>query len=207
MMPKKDGFEVSRILKNDERTSPIPVILLTAKTELQDKLEGLNLGADDYITKPFDVNELIARTRNLIESRKKLREKFAVKMAIKPKEITAQSVDDRFLQKILAIAEENISNGQFSIEKFSKEVGMSVAQLYRKLHTLAGYTPNDFMRHMRLQRAADLFRQHAGSVANVAYSVGFNNLSYFAKCFKEKFGSSPSEYSKTGELDDPKKVS
>jgi signal transduction histidine kinase/DNA-binding response OmpR family regulator len=194
MMPKRDGIEVCRAIKNDERTSHIPVILLTAKTDLQDKLDGLNTGADDYIPKPFDVNELVIRTRNLIETRKKLREKFTGKIAIKPKEISVQSVDDRFLQKVISIAEENIGNSQFSVEKFSMEAGMSVAQLYRKLNALTGYTPNDFIRHMRLQRAADLFQQKVGNVADVAYQVGFNNLSYFAKCFKEKFGMSPSQF-------------
>jgi signal transduction histidine kinase/AraC-like DNA-binding protein/AmiR/NasT family two-component response regulator len=195
MMPKRDGLEVCREIKSDERTSHIPVILLTAKTDMQDKLEGLNTGADDYIPKPFDITELIVRSRNLIDNRKKLREKFATKMELKPKEITIQSLDDRFLQKVLSIAEEHINDSLFGVEQFSKEAGMSVAQLYRKLNALTGYTPNDFMRHMRLQRAADLFRQKAGHVADVAYQVGFNNLSYFAKCFKEKFGVSPSQFS------------
>jgi signal transduction histidine kinase/CheY-like chemotaxis protein len=197
MMPRKDGFEVSRVLKNDERTSHIPIILLTAKSELENKLEGLNLGADDYVTKPFDVNELVARSRNLIEIRKKLREKTVNRIALKPKDIQVQSMDDRFLQKIMSIVEEHINDSQFGVERFARESGMSVAQLYRKVNALTGYTPMDFLRHMRLQRAADLFNQKAGNVADVAYQVGFNNLSYFAKCFREKYGATPSEYMKS----------
>ena len=196
MMPKMDGIQVSKQIKSDERTSHIPVILLTAKADSETKIQGLELGADDYISKPFEMKELLARVRNLIESRKKLQQKFADHVTLLPKKISVTSVDDRFLQKIMSIVENNISNTTFGVEPFAIEVGMSGAQLYRKLRALTGFSPNDFIRHMRLQRASDLLQQKAGNVAEVAYQVGFNNLSYFSKCFKEKFGQTPSEYSK-----------
>jgi DNA-binding response OmpR family regulator len=197
MMPKADGIELCRKLKTDEKTSHIPIIILTSKSKTDSRLEGLSTGADDYIQKPFDINELLARVMNLIENRKKLREKFSSQILLKPKDILVQSGDDKFLNKVLASAEDHISDVQFSVDGFAREVGMSTAQLYRKLNAVTGYTPNDFMRHMRLQRAADLMDRKAGNVAEVAYQVGFNNLSYFAKCFRDKFGKSPSEYLKS----------
>jgi signal transduction histidine kinase/CheY-like chemotaxis protein len=196
MMPKVAGMELCKCLKTDEKTSHIPIIILTARADMESKLNGLNIGADDYISKPFDMHELEIRAHNLIESRKLLREKFASKMELKPKEITVQSSDDRFIQRILSIMETHIGDTSFGVDVFSHEAGMSNAQLYRKISALTGYTPNDFIRHMRLQRAADLFKQKAGNVAEIAYQVGFNNLSYFAKVFKEKFGVTPNEFLK-----------
>jgi AraC-like DNA-binding protein len=115
---------------------------------------------------------------------------------LKPAPLDVQSADDRFLQKILTIVESHISDASFGVDPFSRDAGMSSAQLYRKLTSLTGYTPNDFIRHIRLQRAADLLDRKVGNVAEVAYQVGFNNLSYFAKCFKTKFKVSPSEFSR-----------
>jgi signal transduction histidine kinase/DNA-binding response OmpR family regulator len=196
MMPHVDGLQVCKKLKADERTSHVPIILLTAKTDIESKLEGLNTGADDYIPKPFDMDELKLRVRNLIELRKKLQVKYANQVILKPKELQVQSTDERFLQKVLAIAENHMSNTNFGVDMFAQEAGMSTAQLYRKINALTGQTPNDFIRNMRLQRAADLLDKKAGNVAEVAYQVGFNNLSYFAKCFREKFGETPSDYQK-----------
>ena len=184
-------------LKNDEKTCHIPIIMLTAKADIESKLHGLDTGADDYISKPFDIDELKLRVRNLIQNRKKLQEKYAHQILLKPRELEVQSTDDKFLQKILTIAEEHIGDTSFGVDPFAREAGMSTAQLYRKLTALTGYTPNDFIRHMRLQRAADLLNRKAGNIAEVAYQVGFNNLSYFAKCFKEKFDKSPSDYQKS----------
>ncbi len=196
MMPHADGLQVCKKLKADERTSHVPIILLTAKTDIESKLEGLNTGADDYIPKPFDMDELKLRVRNLIELRKKLQEKYANQIVLKPKDLQVQSTDERFLQRILAITENHIGNTNFGVDMFAQEAGMSTAQLYRKINALTGQTPNDFIRHMRLQRAADLIDKKVGNVAEVAYQVGFNNLSYFAKCFREKFGETPSDYQK-----------
>ncbi len=197
MMPKVDGLQVVKQLKQDERTSHIPIILLTAKADQQTKLAGLETGADDYIAKPFDLAELQVRVTNLIENRKKLQQKFAGRLTIKPSEIEVQSVDDRFIQKVIQAIEAHIDDSSFGIEVLAHEVGMSTAQLYRKIKGLTNYKPVDLIRHIRLERAASLLKQQAGNVAEIAYQVGFNNLSYFAKCFKEKFGVTPSEFLKT----------
>lgn len=194
VMPRANGIELCRKLKADDRTSHIPIIILTSKGKSDSRLEGLSTGADDYIQKPFDMKELLARVRNLIENRKRLREKFSSQILLRPKDTAVQSVDEKFLSRVLASVEDHIGDVQFSVDEFAREVGMSTAQLYRKLNALTGYTPNDFIRHMRLQRAADLMNGKAGNVAEVAYQAGFNNLSYFAKCFRDKFGKSPSEY-------------
>lgn len=207
MMPRMDGVQLSQQLKNDERTSHIPIILLTAKADSETKIKGLELGADDYISKPFDMKELMVRVRNLIEGRKKLREKYsshiehAKKRADLPvTKVSAVSMDERFLQKVMGIVEQNIPNADFGVDAFAREIGMSTTQLYRKLTALTGYSPNDFVRNIRLQRAADLLRQHAGNVSEIAYDTGFNNLSYFAKCFREKFGVTPSEFSERSSM-------
>jgi signal transduction histidine kinase/ligand-binding sensor domain-containing protein/DNA-binding response OmpR family regulator len=197
MMPKRDGLQLCEILKNDQRTSHIPVILLTAKADIETKLQGLKTGADEYIAKPFVMDELLARIQNLLENRKRLRAKYTTKLALRPAEVKVESLDERFLRNIMEVVEVHFSDSSFGVEQFTKETGMSQAQLYRKLHALTGFTPNEFVRHMRLERAADLFKQKAGNVADVAYQVGFNNLSYFAKCFKEKFGVSPSQFLST----------
>ena len=196
MMPNADGITVCKKLKMDEKSSHIPIILLTAKADIESKLEGLDSRADDYISKPFDMDELKIRVKNLIDNRKKLQEKYAHQVMLKPRSLQVQSSDERFLQKILTIVENHIADTSFGVDLFAREVGMSTAQLYRKVNALTAQTPNDFIRNMRLQRAADLIHQRVGNVADVAYQVGFNNLSYFAKCFKEKFGETPSNYQK-----------
>jgi len=194
MMPKMDGFELCKKLKTDERTSHIPVILLTAKASGQDKIEGLEIGADDYLMKPFDAEELKARIKNLIEQRRKLRERFHREIGIKPKDIATTSMDQQFLQKVINIVEKHISDPDLSIEDFSKEVGMSRIHLNRKLKALTDKTTSDFISTLRLKRAAILLQQKSTTVSEVAFDVGFNNLSYFARKFREQFGILPSEY-------------
>ena len=196
MMPEMDGLELCGKLKTDERISHIPVIMLTAKAEVEDKIEGLETGADDYITKPFNNKELIIRSKNLIEQRKKLREKYASQISIETKEAAVQSVDDKFLQHARVVIEKNISDCNFDVNSFCPEMGMSRMQLFRKLKALLNQTPGELIRNLRLQRAAQLLKQHFGNVAEITYEVGFNNLSYFAKCFKDKYGLLPSEYQK-----------
>jgi DNA-binding response OmpR family regulator len=201
MLPKLDGMEVCRALKGEEKTSHIPVVMLTARSEIKSRIEGLESGADDYIAKPFDFGELNARVENLLETRKRLREKFSKQLSVSPRPIETLSLDDQFLQKAIGIVEDNISNPSFSVDAFAKEAAMSSAQLYRKVTALTEFTPNDLIRHMRLQRAADLLRRRAGNVADVAYQSGFTSLSYFSKCFREKFGIVPSEYMKSTVLE------
>jgi DNA-binding response OmpR family regulator len=196
MMPKMDGMELSRKLKTDERTSHIPIILLTAKAAMEDKLEGLETGADDFLTKPFDQKELLVRIRNLIQQRRKLKELFIRELDITG-QITSKdilSMDRQFLQKAKNIVEENMSDFDFNIENFAEKMCLSRVQLHRKLKALINQSASEFLRIIRLNHAAGLIRSKSGNITQITFEVGFNNLSYFSKCFKEQFGMLPSEY-------------
>jgi len=198
MMPRMDGYELSRKLKSDERCSHIPVILLTAKAAKEDKIEGLETGADDFLTKPFDPAELQVRIRNLIEQRKSLREHFLREIKLSPhtdrEEIS--SMDEQFLRKAVNEVGKNITDAEFSVEQFGKNLGMSRMQLHRKITALTGQAAGEFIRNLRLHRAAELIRNKAGNIAEIAYDTGFSSPSYFTDCFKKYFGKSPSEYQK-----------
>ncbi|MGA9119059.1 MAG: hybrid sensor histidine kinase/response regulator transcription factor, partial [Bacteroidota bacterium] len=165
MMPKKDGYEVCRTLKLDEKTSHIPIILLTAKAASENKIEGLEIGADDYLIKPFEPKELLARVKNLIELRRKLRERFKASVPLKPGEIAVTSMDDTFLKKVIAAVEQHIGDEQFDINALGALVGMSRRQLHRKLTALTNQGPGEFIRHIRLHRAMDLLQKGAGTVS------------------------------------------
>lgn len=193
MMPKVDGIELVRQIKSDERTSHIPVILLTARADPGTKLAGIETGADDFLAKPFEMIEIKARIQNLIEGRKRLREKFMAALVIRPNEMKVKSLEDHFLQKVLTSIDSHIADDLFGVSELAEDAAMSTIQLYRKLKVLTGKTPNDLIKNMRLDRARSLLEQHAGNVSEVAVQVGFRNMSYFAKCFKEKFGVNPSE--------------
>ncbi len=193
MMPNKDGYEVCKAIKTDERTCHIPVILLTALAEQDQKLSGLEHGADDYLAKPFDVKELKVRVRNLIENRKKVRESFMRTTELRPGSIHVSSLDDTFLQKAIGVVEKHMSEAEFDVEQFARDMFLSRRQLNRKLTAITNLPATDFVRHVRLQRAKDLLEQNAGTVAEIADSVGFANHSYFAKTFQEKFGLLPSQ--------------
>jgi len=197
MMPEMDGVELCKRLKTDERTSHIPVIMLTAKASIEDRLEGLETGADAYVTKPFHIKELRLRVSKLIEQRNKLRERFSREITLEPKDIAVTSTDERFLQKAMACVEEHMGDSDFDVGQFQDEMSMSRMQLFRKLKALTNHTPSEFIRNLRLKRAARLIEKDFGNVAEVCYEVGFNNLSYFAKCFKDLFKVLPSEYGKT----------
>jgi DNA-binding response OmpR family regulator len=197
MMPKMDGYELCRRLKTDERTSHIPVILLTARAGGENKVEGLETGADDYIIKPFDARELQVRVKNLIEQRRKLRERFRKEITLQPKDIAITSMDEQFLKKAMEVIEQNLSDPEFSTEVFAKGVAMSRMQLNRKLRALTDQSTHEFIRTYRLKRAAQLLQHRAGTVSEICYDVGFNSLSHFAKVFREQFGQSPSEYAES----------
>jgi signal transduction histidine kinase/ligand-binding sensor domain-containing protein/DNA-binding response OmpR family regulator len=196
MMPEMDGFELCQKVKSDERISHIPIILLTAKADLDSKLEGLEFGADDYVSKPFEVKELQIRSKNLIEQRRKLREKFSALIDLKPEDIAATSMDEQLLNRLLAIFEEHIEEPDFSVEQLSREIGMSRSHLNRKIQALTNVSTSEFIRTLRLQRAARLLSHASGTVSEIAYKVGFNNLSYFSKAFRKQFGRLPSEITK-----------
>ncbi|MEJ2613664.1 MAG: ATP-binding protein [Ignavibacteriaceae bacterium] len=193
-MPEMDGIELCEKIKADERTNHIPVILLTARSTLENKMEGLETGADDYITKPFKVQELRVRVNNLIEQRKKLREQFRKEFLLEPKDIKVASADEKFLNRILEILEQNYANENFTSDEFSKKAGLSRMQLHRKLHALTDQSSSEFIRNFRLKRALKLLSAKKGNISEIAFEVGFSNPSYFTECFKGLFGFSPSEY-------------
>jgi len=199
MMPRKDGFEVCRVLKTDRRTSHIPIILLTAKAGMESKIEGLETGADDYLVKPFDATELLVRVKNLIEQRRRLREKFRHEVMIRPSDVAATSLDETFLLRVKETVEKNIRNEHYSVDQLADEVGLSYTQLHRKLRALTNMSTGQFVRWFRLQRAMKLLKKNAGTVGEIAYSVGFGSPAYFTKCFKEEFGFLPSEAARRDE--------
>jgi len=196
MMPGIDGYEVCKQLKTDEITSHIPVILLTAKASLDSKIEGLETGADDYITKPFSEEELKLRIKNLIATREKLREKFAGQLNLNPTELSVTSADEKFLNRVKEVVEKNLPNPDFNVEDFSGKVGMSRMTLHRKLKAVTGLSAKELIQEMRLRRAAQLLEKNIGTIAEVAYEVGFKEPSYFTKCFQKRFNVLPSEYVK-----------
>jgi signal transduction histidine kinase/ligand-binding sensor domain-containing protein/DNA-binding NarL/FixJ family response regulator len=198
MMPGMDGYELCRKLKNDLITCHIPVILLTSKVTMEDKLEGLDCGADDFVTKPFQPSELRARINNLVRQRQLLREKYRKEfehVRLTP-ENSMSAIEKSFMEKVRKVVGENIGNPDFDIKDFSRKMNMSRVQLHRKLHALFNLSASEFIRIYRLNAAASLLEAKAGNVAQVAYEVGFNNLSYFSKCFHKQFGVKPSEYPK-----------
>ncbi|MCB9503828.1 MAG: response regulator [Deferribacteres bacterium] len=193
MMPEKDGYELCYILKNDEKTGHIPIILLTAKASDESKIAGLETGADDYVVKPFNEKELQTRVKNLIEQRRKLRERFSRNITLQPKEIAITTADERFIERLMKVVEENISDEHFSVEELAQNVGLGRVQLHRKLRALTNQAPSDFIRSMRLKKAAQLLAKNDGNIAEIAYKVGFNNPSYFAECFRKQFDILPSQ--------------
>ena len=194
MMPKMDGNEFTRRIKNDERTSHIPVILLTAKSEQQSRLEGLETGADDYLTKPFDTKELLIRINNLIAIRQNLQKKFSGGRIIPRKDEKKLSrIDEKFLNKVFEISEKHLPEEEFSIEEFSNEAGMSRSQLHRKIKALTGKSPSLYLRSVRLTKAKKMIEEKAGNISEIAYTVGFSSPIYFSRCFKDEFGYPPSD--------------
>ncbi len=194
MMPRMDGLEFCRRVKTDEKTSHIPVILLTARATQESRIEGLETGADAYLTKPFDSKELTVRIEKTIEQRQKLREKFSRQVTIGPAEVSVTSMDEQFLTNAIRIVEEHMSDAEFDVENFGAEIGLSRVQLYRKLKALTNLSVTEFVRNIRLKRAAQLIDQNSGTIAEITYKVGFTDASYFAKRFKETFGLTPTEY-------------
>ncbi len=197
MMPVIDGFELCQQLKSNPNTSHIPIILLTARMSEQKKLEGFETGADDYITKPFSFEMLESRMSNLIEQRERIRNSFQKHFKIEPGEIGITSLDEKLIEKALKLVEDNMANPDFSVEKLSRELGMSRVHLYKKLTALTGKTPIEFIRIMRLKRAAQLLGKSQLTVSEIAYEVGFNDPRYFSRYFKTEFGVLPSQYGNT----------
>ncbi|NIM14951.1 MAG: response regulator [Candidatus Aminicenantes bacterium] len=194
MMPKKDGYELCRNLKNDIEICHIPVILLTAKASEEDVLQGLETGADDYITKPFNTMLLMARIKNLIDLRRQLQLKLNREMTRQPVEISVSPMDNEFIKDLQEVIEKNLGDPDFNVEELCKKLYMSRPTVYRKIQALTGESPTDFIRSYRLKRAAQLLESGFGSITEVAFEVGFSSRAYFTKCFKEKFHQLPSSF-------------
>ena len=196
MMPGKDGFEVTKALKKQEKTSHVPIVLLTAKAGVENRIIGLETGADAYVPKPFSSDELHARIANLIEGRKKLKEKFSRALTIKPEVAIEPSMEQKFLLRVKGVVDQFLGDENFSVEQLSKEVGMSRAQLHRKLIALTGVSASRFVRNYRLEHAHQLLQNKVGTVSEIAYRVGYSSPAYFTKCFTEDCGISPSQVKK-----------
>lgn len=196
MMPVMDGLELCRELKEGDLTNHVPVILLTAKAEPDSRKEGLQTGADDYVAKPFDVEELRIRIRNLIDQRRLLAERYNQLELARPGRVSnpVPSADDRFLNKVREIIAGNLEDPDFRVDGLCREIGMSRTQLHRKLKAVSGRSAGDFLRAERLNKAAEMLSLGEDNVTGIAYSVGYRSLSQFAKAFREQFGMAPSDF-------------
>jgi YesN/AraC family two-component response regulator len=197
MMSGIDGIQLVEQLKADERTSHIPVILLTAKADIPSKLEGLRAGADDYMVKPFSTEELKVRVKGLLDARKKLANHYKQHQPDVVKEmprVHELSMDDKFIAKLQTYIHQNISDTTLSVERLAEEMCMSRTQLFRKLKAILDTSPSELINEIRLTRAAHLIKAKTDNFTQIGYAVGFNEQSYFAKRFRKKFGMSPSEY-------------
>ncbi len=194
MMPEMDGIEFCKAIKGHENTSHVPIILLTAKTSLEYKVEGFTTGADDYITKPFEPELLKVRVKNLVAARDKLKEKYNKKLSLEPSDSMVPSSDELFLQKLIKLIEDNMHNPDFMVDEIVDQIGMSRAVLYRKIKALTGQTVIDIVKAIRIKKAAKLLKSKKYSISEVAYNVGFNDPKYFAKCFKKEYNYSPRDY-------------
>ena len=194
MMPEKDGVELAKTLKTDERTSHIPLILLTAKAGEENEIKGLETGVDDYITKPFSNDLLKLRVKKLIELRAALLERYSQDVVLRPKDIAISSIDEKFLERIQIVLDAQLTEPSFTAEIFSKEMGMSRMQLHRKLKAIIGLSTTEFIRSQRLKLAAVLLQNNGTNVSEVCYTVGFSDPSYFTKCFKVAYDRTPTQF-------------
>lgn len=208
MMPEMDGIEMTHALREEITTSHIPIVLLTAKSNIESKVEGMNQGADDYITKPFSAAYLKARIFNLLEQRKKLQALYCASLlptsseqqTTEPTQPEKESApflspnDRKFMDKVLETIEKNLDNGELMVEDIAAEVNMSRSVFFKKLKTLTGLSPIEFLREIRMKRAAQLIETEEYNMAQIAYMVGVNDSHYFSKCFKQQYGITPTEY-------------
>ena len=189
-----DGIECCRRLKGELQTCHIPIILLTACSLDEQRIEGFDNGADSYISKPFNSQVLTARVRNLIDGHKRLKQFFGDNNALEKEPIC--DMDKIFVEKFKKLIKEGISNSELNVEDLGKEMGLSRVQLYRKIKALTNYAPNELLRIARLKKASTLISSSDMTIAEICYEVGFTSPSYFSKCYKEYFGESPTEYLK-----------
>ena len=196
-MPEQDGYETTRILKNDFGTNHIPIILLTACDTDEQKLKGLENGADDYITKPFNLKYLIKRINNLVEQRKKLKVKFETKEEVTPvADNSNYEEDQKPFSEFNEIILQNISNPTFNIDLLANLMGLSRSVIFRKIKNITGYPPNEYLKQMRTKKAEKLLTTTSKTITEISNEVGIPDSNYFSKVFKSHFGSTPSIYRK-----------
>lgn len=198
LMPGMTGFEVTKKLKNEFATSHIPIILLTALNMEEKYLEGIESGADAYITKPFSISLLLARISKLIEQRDKLREKFSNEPGMVHAAICTNNKDSKFLAKLNEMLNEHMVETEFSVDDYANLMGLGRTVFYKKVRGVTGYSPNEYLRVIRLKKAAELLLTEDLTVSEISYKVGINDPYYFSKCFKNQFGIAPSVYQKNG---------
>ncbi|MCV9385077.1 hybrid sensor histidine kinase/response regulator transcription factor [Reichenbachiella ulvae] len=194
MMPQMDGFEMCTSIKNNFSTSHIPVILLTAKSSVENQIEGLQIGADDYLPKPFNFELLEARIANLIESRRRLRQQFQQEDEIQPAAVAQNTKDQRFMERAVQLVEEQYSNSEFGSKDLVTALGISRSLLHKKLTSLTGHSASEFINHLKMKKSKELLREGDKNISEVAYAVGFNDPKYFSRLFSKHFGYSPKKY-------------
>ena len=200
MMPRMSGSEMCSKIKNNFSVCHIPVVLLTAQTAVEHNIEGLRLGADDYITKPFNIKTLITRCNNLVNGRKLLQERFSKQSDFSPRLIATNNMDREFLEKAQLVIEKHIDNSEFDVPLFASEMAMGRTKLFSKIKGITGQTPNDFIITVKLKKAASMLSNSPEyNISDITYMLGFSSPKYFAKCFKDQFGVSPSAFRKTDE--------
>ncbi|TNJ46007.1 response regulator [Tamlana fucoidanivorans] len=196
LMPIEDGISMLKKIKSDSDLSNIPILMLTAKGAEETKIECLSLGADDYIEKPFSLEFVKWKIKNTLSTRKELKEKYSKVITAEPSNINVDSNDEKFIKKIVKIIEDSMDDNLLSVEYLASEVGMSRANLYRKVQAILNDTPVNFIKTIRLKRAAQLLKKNNMYISEIAYMTGFNNQRYFGKCFNKQYGMSPTEYIK-----------
>jgi DNA-binding response OmpR family regulator len=194
MMPVMDGLEFCKTIKEDLRFSHIPVILLTAKSNLESKIEGISSGADEYIEKPYTIEYLRARIDNLLENRRKIQEAFKKSPEIAFKTLTHSKADEDFLKRLIEIIYENLDNPELNIDKLANDMAISRSTLYRKIKNVSELSPNDFIQLIRLKRSAELIKENQYQISEIAYMTGFSSPNYFSKCFFNQFGVNPKDF-------------
>ena len=198
MMPVMDGIQLCKTVKQNLKTCHIPVIILSAKTEVKDQLEGMQVGADDYIPKPFSLSYVVMKIKNILRTRYRVIEHYSQSLEIEPEKIAMNPLDEEFLQQAVTVVEKHLDETEFTADVFAREMGMSRSSLHLKLKGVTGESTTEFIRKIRFNQACKLLKEGRYNVAEISTMVGFNTPSYFATSFKKYIGCMPSEYAKNG---------
>jgi DNA-binding response OmpR family regulator len=197
MLRKESGYDVIRTIKSDVRSSHIPIIVLTAKSDMDERIEGIKLGADDYITKPFNYTLLAERINTLLITHQKLREHYLTEVPSESQPVSSSKLNKKFVNQFVALVEENISNSAFGVNDICMQLGLSRIQLYRKVKAMLGYSVNDYINTVRLKKAKHLLTSSEHTISEIAHLVGYSSPAYFSTAFKNQFGVTPSEFKQT----------